>query len=115
MTPTVADFEDASWNPWNIDDSPWDDDSYYGCGVNGCCVDDEWWAGILPPVAFHQDRLVHVAGRGTIHAPCGACLLPGGAPDVRSTDEALRHVAMSVPERHLVTCLECVAARFQGV
>lgn len=85
-------------------DSPW-----YGCGVDGCCVDSEWWAPVMPSRAFLRDGLVHMSLPWSRNAYCGEPSVPYGV-QVCSTDAVLEYARLLSIEVDEVTCLACIVA-----
>jgi hypothetical protein len=86
----------------NSHDSPW-----YGCGVDGCCVDSEWWAPVMPSRAFLRDGLVHMSVARGSWAYCGMPSVPYGV-QLCSTDAAEEYARALTVADDEVTCLECI-------
>ena len=83
-------------------DSPW-----YGCGVDGCCVDSEWWAPVMPSRAFLRDGLVHMSQPYAGVAYCSEPAIPYGV-QVCSTDAALEYARLLTIGVDEITCLACI-------
>lgn len=97
------------------DDLDYGDDYWHGCGVDGCCVDSDWAVGVMPPMTFGMDGLVHVTMPGDPRSACGE---EGNfpVPGVGSTDEAIEYARAHGGDVRQVTCLKCIVlAPLRGV
>lgn len=83
-------------------------EGWHGCGINGCCVDEDWAVNVMPPTVFMQEGIVHITKPKDLSALCGEA---GNWPmkSFQSTDEAQAFAARS---RNFsdVTCLPCIAS-----
>lgn len=82
------------------------------CDVDGCCVNEDWAAAVLPSMALlDEDGVVHITRPGE---PVSFCLSDGDwpVPCLQSTDEALAFARSRRVDLHIATCLFCIRVAF---